>query len=1209
MGNEVSQNDIDMCALARDAYTDKQSERIAGDQFSLKERISNPLSLGAMRADIVQNTNTGQITIAFKGSDTLANWLTINPHIAALGKLDASSERFVNDVYEKVKKDYPNATITATGHSYGGALAAFLSLTKGVNSVTIDKPGLGSYQSSFGKDNFDKIRAIKSQGSFIEGSQIFYKDHSDKNAININVGGPKTLQNSNSQGVTAAILRGISAPIANHDKSNIHDTLRVQHGIAQVINSHSAINNSISLSFIHQRLNSYNTYNDRHSITNQSSIFSNNMLQDRYSLKSCRYDNALYSYSKSLYSNTNSSVSSGYQFSQGHRGLAVQRALREQMHRSSPSMLAAYFSACAELGSPSNFSLADFRSLVQATNLTSSFNSYHAVSSISTLSELMQEIGGVATDVGVIEGYDNSIAHVFLDEAIFCMKTPDQMLPFSDAELKQLLRELATGILVHETYPFFSLHFNEDGCLYPVVHPVYQNTLVGEVISLLDYFMKGFLNGGYYKKEFLETWHKNPTMDKEYLKRNLVDLKKECKDQGINYTSLRELMSKEGLETDNNASANSNSSYKTKFRTSFRIISKQASIMQHDNMFLIDPDFDIKYSIDLMPDYQEYLEQYRQQHGKEPEDYVKIKQLYQTVANDIKEKMPKIKYFKNYFQMLGVIGFFSYYFTTLKQMGKAPDFDKVAIARPYSMPKVLPPIPVRYYVPVEIKITLGDVVEKLKEEMDYYLKNAIETRSFKIPQAFSKQLNVLFTNLVKMKIGSNDPTFELEQDYYANLERNFRTNCNFLIHLVKQYFHIRTSVNDNLTWYMNYTDIEYKNKIVIEIFGPKLEVVNCSYLETFKEEVEIIKANLQQRKQATLASLKIKNENLKFIKTRDELINGLRGKIKVLAENDIEYYKNQILVDSQEQIENYFNEKNILINKFVEQTMKLTQNFSEIGKFFENFKEIKEFEEFNKLKSFSEIDLVHGKYQNSVLDIADSTYYKVAGDNFKIVGGCGLTMSKMKTLRIPMGAELNIKLSAEIASVATETFVVKEIRGVHYAVFKLNIKDKPATDLTQFSEFLNGFDRKTKCDIEVQDLECLHSIHSSTNDKLAIEKNTKLDAQNHWLQSEILRHKHLQMQKEKSESNLSTDPKAFAAPQGKSIVERSPSQIEISALPCQILHADEITTARIEKPTPKLPEVNLSKLLTNQYAIEKWKKKPFSKDDSAKDTALNGKYK
>lgn len=39
------------------------------------------------------------------------------------------------------------------------------------------------------------------------------------------------------------------------------------------------------------------------------------------------------------------------------------------------------------------------------------------------------------------------------------------------------------------------------GAMYPVVHPVYQNTLAGSVIGFLDYYMQGYLNGGFFKMD------------------------------------------------------------------------------------------------------------------------------------------------------------------------------------------------------------------------------------------------------------------------------------------------------------------------------------------------------------------------------------------------------------------------------------------------------------------------------------------------------------------------------------------------------------------------------------------------------------------------------------------------------------------------------------------------------------------------------------
>jgi ankyrin repeat protein len=68
--------------------------------------------------------------------------------------------------------------------------------------------------------------------------------------------------------------------------------------------------------------------------------------------------------------------------------------------------------------------------------------------------------------------------------------------PFTSSELRQIVFELTRGIYLHDAVPFFSLHFNERGQQYPVVHPIYRNTYVGKIILELDYFMKSFLHGG-----------------------------------------------------------------------------------------------------------------------------------------------------------------------------------------------------------------------------------------------------------------------------------------------------------------------------------------------------------------------------------------------------------------------------------------------------------------------------------------------------------------------------------------------------------------------------------------------------------------------------------------------------------------------------------------------------------------------------------------
>lgn len=114
-------------------------------------------------------------------------------------------------------------------------------------------------------------------------------------------------------------------------------------------------------------------------------------------------------------------------------------------------------------------------------------------------------IGGVACGLDYFEGLFDTPLALFEHDHFFCLAClPGGKLPFSNEELGQILRELAIGIYVHDVIPFFSLHFKQGTSdLFPVIHPAYENTLVGRVIGMLDYFMKGYLNGGVFNEKFI----------------------------------------------------------------------------------------------------------------------------------------------------------------------------------------------------------------------------------------------------------------------------------------------------------------------------------------------------------------------------------------------------------------------------------------------------------------------------------------------------------------------------------------------------------------------------------------------------------------------------------------------------------------------------------------------------------------------------------
>jgi len=97
------------------------------------------------------------------------------------------------------------------------------------------------------------------------------------------------------------------------------------------------------------------------------------------------------------------------------------------------------------------------------------------------------EIGGVAIcdPNAIILNMNNSLYDLTADGYWLAFPSNSTASPFSNKELQQIIRELAQTVYIHNTFPFYSLHFTKEGTLYSVIHPAYQNTLVGKVIGNL----------------------------------------------------------------------------------------------------------------------------------------------------------------------------------------------------------------------------------------------------------------------------------------------------------------------------------------------------------------------------------------------------------------------------------------------------------------------------------------------------------------------------------------------------------------------------------------------------------------------------------------------------------------------------------------------------------------------------------------------------
>lgn len=392
-----------------------------------------------------------------------------------------------------------------------------------------------------------------------------------------------------------------------------------------------------------------------------------------------------------------------------------------------------------------------FHQNINQANLNQSFRATHPHNPIPPKGGTGGQIGGVACSIDYIEGLFDGPEALFEKEHYFVLPgLTGENAPFSNEELSQILRELAIGIYAHSTVPFFSLHFNQDTDLFPIIHPVYQNTLVGRVIGMLDYIMKGYLNGGVFKEGFIDKWHRNPqwsTQGNSALQ-HLINFESYCKEQltgeDKSYKSLRELHSlaqnissnPQALDTLNMLGIPSSQEESDQlknfvgFTNSFRIIAKQNSVQKHDNVFYIDADFDVFYTIEPSPAYQEALEQHIRKHGSPPQSYQVMLASYEFMKKRIHDHLVKFPLCKEYFSMLSVITFLSGYFSTLKKHRKFPMLPTIPREIDKGCPPLFPHLPIDAITEGNLEFNFKQCFNKVKNvpnsRLHLYLVNCLE---------------------------------------------------------------------------------------------------------------------------------------------------------------------------------------------------------------------------------------------------------------------------------------------------------------------------------------------------------------------------------------------------------------------------------------------------------------------------------------------------
>ena len=152
-------------------------------------------------ADVLSNGN--DIIIAYRGTESGQDLR--NDVAMAKSKIPAQATDAIR-IYDKVKREHPNANITVTGHSLGGSLAEIVSGIRGNLAVTFNAYGVG--------DMFRNKNALK------EDNVVNYVNEYD--AVSM-------VNGQNHIGEIFAVSKKTNGFIDNHRAENIGDlSKRVQ---------------------------------------------------------------------------------------------------------------------------------------------------------------------------------------------------------------------------------------------------------------------------------------------------------------------------------------------------------------------------------------------------------------------------------------------------------------------------------------------------------------------------------------------------------------------------------------------------------------------------------------------------------------------------------------------------------------------------------------------------------------------------------------------------------------------------------------------------------------------------------------------------------------------------------------------------------------------------------------------------------------------
>ena len=457
-----------------------------------------------------------------------------------------------------------------------------------------------------------------------------------------------------------------------------------------------------------------------------------------------------------------------------------------------------------------------------------------------------------------------------------------------------ILKEISYGFLHKKKLPSISLNFNKDKLLYSIMDDYYKSTITGNVLTFIDYYLKSYVNNGFFKEEFVFNWQNQRNEDLDYLEKNLFDYNQYLYDlthnpNDINYSSMYDLT--QSSENDAN------------YSSAFRIIGYlENNLKYYKNIIFPYCSYFTQYDFDILPNWETKIDLDAEEKNKAES----IRKYHKIMALRVTSLMKELPFLKPYFELLKMITFAIHYLPNIQRIGLFPLFNNALqnkyIGEKYckSIPKVFPPLPIRKTECLKMKFDLKELFDIFKnnnyEELNKFISICYyEAEPKKLKEALNKQkflldkLNQYIKNKVKNNLYDKDkhrinlfsdeklripPIKEKFIEYLFSFPKNYIENDYNDIYIIldqqeNKLYKPKNSI-DYISKVKSFSDLRKEIEEILNIYSIYLTEFFENEEKKLNEEIEKLNKEdkKEEKKEENYNNLNLNGKNKKVIKNK-----------------------------------------------------------------------------------------------------------------------------------------------------------------------------------------------------------------------------------------------------------------------------------------------------------------------------------------------------